>query len=156
MFALLDDLMTAPWVWHNMHHPAHAPWLDREGTWYHSLFYTQRWMNDAGLKEEHRVGYDMYLVYIGCDPVPVFHSDVKRRADQIREQPSGIPGVLAKRMKKPLDPLIVDFPPAPARPPRPTPTSSDEFVLTDGVMSSFEHIDGLSVWNDPDHRLNQP
>jgi hypothetical protein len=156
MFALLDDLMTAPWVWHDMHHPEIVFTLEREEAWYFALDRTHRWMaitwNDLT-----REAANLRRVYLGEEPWAIVdtddevyddpRSDVKRKADQIREQPCDAPGVQVKRRKAPL-PLLnleaplnrgfwVDCPKG--------------LVEGDEVMSTYEHIDGLTRLDNPDY-----
>lgn len=156
MFALLGDLLTAPWVWHDMYHPEMVLTLGREEAWYFALDRTHHWMamtwNDFT-----REAANLRHVYIGEEPWEIVDTDdevyddprsaVKRKADQIRDQPCDAPRMQVKRKMKPLPSLNlvapldrgfwVDCPTG--------------LVAGEESMSSYQHFDGLTRLDNQDY-----
>lgn len=108
MFALLDCLMTAPWVWHDMYHPESGPQLGQDYAWYHALDNMHRWMAGIWSDNIHKA-YNLQLVYCGLEPMDEVDTDDevypdpsstgKRGADYLPPSPVDKRGVLAKRGK---------------------------------------------------------
>lgn len=101
MFALLNGLMTAPWVWHDMYHLEFVPRFVRDGRWYVALDNMHRWM--AGIWSVNvRRAYNLKRVYYGDMDDEVYpdpQSTGKRGADYLPPSPVDKRGVLAKRGK---------------------------------------------------------
>lgn len=117
MFALLNVPTTAAWVWLNMYHPGEV----YDNSWCFARAYMHLWMDAAD--EE-------------------YPCKIKRKADDIRKQPSDAPGVLAKRGKPALPKLRLRVLRVPANQDDESDCSSSHVQGLWSHMSSYETSSG--------------